>query len=149
VNFANEKVTFTYDPAVVKGQEVTTAVIERVKRAGYEIPYGCPGTALAGHDLRQLRPTSSGRLNKVDGVLSATVNYANEKAVVRYLRHGCGEPGEMVAAVRRAGYDVVESASDDESRRRRSRRPRSRDQTSGDPAHRGHRLFAAACFCLA
>ena len=38
VNYASEKVTFSYDPAVVKGQAVTTAVIERVKRAGYDIP---------------------------------------------------------------------------------------------------------------
>jgi Cu+-exporting ATPase len=46
---------------------------------------------------------------QVDGVLSATVNYANEKAAVPMP--GRGDRADLVAAVRRAGYDVVESAA--------------------------------------
>lgn len=37
VNFAAEKVTVTYDPTVTKRQTVTADVIERVKKAGYEV----------------------------------------------------------------------------------------------------------------
>lgn len=113
VNFANEKVTFTYDPAVVKGQDVTTAVIERVKRAGYEIPTAALELPLLGMTCANCARNIERALNKVDGVLSATVNYANEKAAVTYAT-GAVSRAEMVAAVRRAGYDVVESASDDE-----------------------------------
>ncbi|MCC6607306.1 MAG: copper-translocating P-type ATPase [Anaerolineae bacterium] len=113
VNFANEKVTFTYDPAVVKGRDVTTAVIERVKRAGYEIPTATLELPLLGMTCANCASNIERALNKVDGVLSATVNYANEKAAVTYAT-GAVSRAEMVAAVRRAGYDVVESASDDE-----------------------------------
>ena len=34
VNFASEKVTFTYDPALARPE----AVLERIQRAGYEVP---------------------------------------------------------------------------------------------------------------
>ncbi|MCA9897371.1 MAG: copper-translocating P-type ATPase [Ardenticatenaceae bacterium] len=113
VNFANEKVTFSYDPSVVKGQAVTTAVIEKVKRAGYEIPTAELDLSLLGMTCANCAASIERALNKVDGVLTATVNYANEKAAVTYAP-GAVSRAEMVAAVRRAGYDVVESASDDE-----------------------------------
>ena len=113
VNFANEKVTFSYDPSVVKSQEVTTAVIERVKRAGYEIPTATLELSLLGMTCANCAANIERALNKVDGVLSAEVNYANEKAAVTYAS-GAVSRADMVAAVRRAGYDVVESASDDD-----------------------------------
>jgi Cu+-exporting ATPase len=113
VNFANEKVTFRYDPAVVRGQEVTTAVIERVKRAGYEIPTAVLELPLLGMTCANCAANIERALNKVDGVLSATVNYASEKASISYAT-GAVSRAEMVAAVRRAGYDVVESANDDD-----------------------------------
>ncbi|MCB8981391.1 MAG: copper-translocating P-type ATPase [Ardenticatenaceae bacterium] len=113
VNFANEKVTFTYDPALVKGQDVTTAVIDRVKRAGYEIPTAELDLSLLGMTCTNCAANIERALNKVDGVLSATVNYANEKAAVSYAT-GAVSRAELVAAVRRAGYDVVETDSDDD-----------------------------------
>ncbi|KAA3663337.1 MAG: heavy metal translocating P-type ATPase [Chloroflexi bacterium] len=51
-------------------------------------------------------------LKKVDGVMNVTVNYANEKAAVSYAS-GVVSRAEMVAAVRKAGYDVVETAVDE------------------------------------
>jgi P-type Cu+ transporter len=51
-------------------------------------------------------------LNKVDGVLEANVNLANEKAFVKYTVGAVTRP-DLVAAVRKAGYDVVETAADD------------------------------------
>ena len=47
-------------------------------------------------------------LNRVDGVLEANVNFASEKAQVTYAP-GAVSRGELVAAVRKAGYDVVEA----------------------------------------
>ncbi len=112
VNFANEKVTFSYDPAVVKSQDVTTAVIEKVKRAGYEIPTADLELSLLGMTCANCATNIERALNKVDGVLSATVNYANEKAAVSYAP-GAVNRSEMVAAVRKAGYDVVEAEGDE------------------------------------
>jgi Cu+-exporting ATPase len=113
VNFASEKVTFSYDPEVIKGKDVTTAVIEKVKRAGYEIPTASLELPLLGMTCANCAASIERALNKVDGVLSATVNYANEKASVTYAS-GAVSRAEMVAAIRKAGYDVVETAGDED-----------------------------------
>ncbi|MCB8984675.1 MAG: copper-translocating P-type ATPase [Ardenticatenaceae bacterium] len=114
VNYASEKVTFTYDPALVKPQEVTAQVISRIEKAGYEVPTAVTELSLLGMTCTNCANTIERRLNKVDGVLSAEVNYANEKAIVRYAP-GAVTRGDLVTAVRRAGYDVVSSADESAS----------------------------------
>jgi Cu+-exporting ATPase len=111
VNFASEKVTFTYDPALVKPQAVTVDVIAHIQKAGYEIPVAETELSLLGMTCTNCANTIERRLNKVDGVLEATVNYANEKASIKYAA-GAVTRLELVAAVRKAGYDVVETAAD-------------------------------------
>lgn len=111
VNFASERVTVTYDPEVTDPKTVTTKVIERVERAGYEIPTATVDLPLLGMTCTNCANTIERRLNKVDGVLEASVNYANEKATVTYTPGAVTRP-ELVAAVRKAGYDVVEMDDD-------------------------------------
>ncbi|MBK8989393.1 MAG: copper-translocating P-type ATPase [Chloroflexi bacterium] len=111
VNYASEKVTFTYDPALVKPQEVTAQVIARIEKAGYGVPTAVAELPLLGMTCTNCANTIERRLNKVDGVLSAEVNYASEKATVRYTP-GAATRGDLVAAVRRAGYDVVTAVAD-------------------------------------
>ncbi len=113
VNFASEKVTITYDPDVISGKEVTEKVIERVKKAGYEIPTATVELPLVGMTCATCANTIERRLNKVDGVLEATVNFASEKASVTYTP-GAVTKADLVAAVRKAGYDVVEVDDDEE-----------------------------------
>jgi Cu+-exporting ATPase len=109
VNFASEKVLLTYDPAVVQPQEV----IDRIHRAGYEVPTTTSELAIIGMTCANCAASVERALNKVDGVLEATVNYANEKASVRYVVGTAGR-ADLVAAVRKAGYDVVEAQDEDE-----------------------------------
>ena len=109
VNFASEKVTITYDPALAQPE----AVIERIHRAGYEVPTSTLELALLGMTCANCASTIQRAINKVDGVLEVNVNYASEKATVEYIV-GITNRVELVAAVRKAGYDVVEAASDDE-----------------------------------
>jgi len=114
VNFASERVTVTYDPAVTDAKNVTVNVIERVKKAGYDIPKATLELPLIGMTCTNCANTIERRLNKVDGVLEASVNFASEKASVTYAP-GAVTRAELVAAVRQAGYDVVEVAEDEES----------------------------------
>ena len=109
VNYASEKVTFTYDPTLVTAQQATSQVIERVERAGYKVPTTTIELPLVGMTCANCASTIERRLNKTDGVLEAAVNYASEKAVVTYAPGAVSRP-ELVAAVRKAGYDVVETA---------------------------------------
>ena len=109
VNFASEKVTFTYDPALAKPEQV----IERINRAGYEVPKTTVELALVGMTCANCAATIQRALGRVDGVLEATVNYANEKATVTTIV-GTANRADLVAAVRKAGYDVVEAAAGEE-----------------------------------
>ncbi len=113
VNFASEKVTLTYDPTLVTGQMLTENVVARIKRAGYEIPTGELELPLLGMTCTNCAANIERALKKVDGVLHVSVNYASEKAAVSYAT-GAVTRTDLVAAVRKAGYDVVEAAADEE-----------------------------------
>jgi P-type Cu+ transporter len=104
VNFASEKVTLTYDPAVLKNPQ---AVIDRIRRAGYDVPTTTVELILTGMTCANCAANIERALNKVDGVLEANVNLANEKAFVTVAAGTATRP-DLVAAVRKAGYDVVE-----------------------------------------
>ena len=79
-------------------------------------------------------------LNKLDGV-TATVNYATEKATVDFDPGGV-EPEQLVAAVQAAGYEASLPAAD-EPRRRRRRRRRRRGRRARAAAHAADPLGAA------
>jgi Cu+-exporting ATPase len=113
VNYASEKVTVTYDPSAVGAQEVTNHVIGRIKKAGYNVPTAELELPLVGMTCTNCASTIERRLKKTEGVLDAAVNYASEKAIVRYTP-GVTNRAELVAAVRKAGYDVVEIAGSED-----------------------------------
>jgi Cu+-exporting ATPase len=113
VNYASEKVTFTYDPALVGTKEATAQVIARIERVGYKVPTANLELSLLGMTCANCASNIERALNKVDGVLEAAVNYANEKASIQYAT-GVLTRADLVAAVRKAGYDVVEAESTDE-----------------------------------
>src|SRR5690606_4147884 len=94
-------------------KEVATDVIARVQRAGYDIPTATVELPLLGMTCANCANTIQRRLNKVDGVLEAEVNYAAERASVRYIP-GAVTRDDLVAAVRKAGYDVVQAAESDD-----------------------------------
>ena len=110
VNYASEKVTVVFDPSIANAQAVTSGVIQRVKAAGYDVPTATEELSLLGMTCANCAATIQRRLNKVDGVIEATVNYASEKATVRYVP-GAVTHADLVAAVRKAGYDVVETTA--------------------------------------
>ncbi|SEJ89247.1 Cu+-exporting ATPase [Deinococcus reticulitermitis] len=104
VNLATERATVTYDPALT----TTQALLDKVKDVGYEpviseLELGVQGMTCASCVGRVERA-----LNKVEGVLDASVNLATERATVRYLPSSVS-PGQLKAAVKASGYEVLES----------------------------------------
>ena len=108
VNFASERVTINYDPAQTKSQDLTAGIIQRIQRAGYDIPKATSELPLLGMTCANCANTIQRRLNKVEGVIEATVNFASEKAAVAYLPTLVTR-AELVSAVRKAGFDVIET----------------------------------------
>ncbi len=108
VNFASERVTINYDPELANPQ----AVIERIEKAGYGVPTATLELPLTGMTCANCASTIQRRLNKTEGVLEANVNFASEKALVTYAP-GAVTRADLVAAVRQAGYDVVEAQPDE------------------------------------
>ncbi len=113
VNFASERLTIEYDPAVSKPRDVLAEVIERVDKAGYQVPTATLDLPLLGMTCANCANTIDRTLKRVEGVLDANVNFASEKATVEYVA-GLVNRGDLAAAVRKAGYDVVEAASEAE-----------------------------------
>jgi P-type Cu+ transporter len=102
VNFAAEKTSVVYDPAVMNPDELIGAI----RDAGYdadlrETSFGVTGMTCASCVGRVERA-----LKRVPGVLEANVNLANEKATVRYFA-GEAEHRDLEMAIEGAGYGLV------------------------------------------
>jgi P-type Cu+ transporter len=102
VNFAAERASVTYDQAATSPEELIGAI----RDAGYdadvrEVTFGVTGMTCASCVGRVERA-----LEKVPGVVEASVNLATEKATVGYIS-GEVEPRDLQKAVEGAGYGVV------------------------------------------
>src|ERR687897_876318 len=122
VNFAAEKASVTYEPAATNPDDLIGAV----RDAGYgadvrEMTFSVTGMTCASCVGRVERA-----LEKVPGVLEASVNLANERATVEYLA-GEVEPRDLEMAIEGAGYGVVreEDSSVEDSHEREYRKLKS------------------------
>ena len=104
VNLATERATVNFDPEKTN----PAALLERVRETGYEpvtstLELGVTGMTCAACVSRVERA-----LNKLDGVLTAGVNLATERATVQYLPSSV-RPSQLKAAIKNAGYEVLEA----------------------------------------
>lgn len=105
VNFANETATAEFDPDRVSPAELVKAI----EKSGYRVPRHEAELALEGMSCAACAARIETILNGQPGV-SAEVNFASERALVRY------DPGQssvetLIEAVRKAGYGALESTS--------------------------------------
>ncbi len=81
VNFAAEKVTVSYDPDRVRINDF----IKTVKELGYGAGAATVVLPIQGMSCASCVEKISKGLNGMEGVVSATVNFATEKATIHYL----------------------------------------------------------------
>ena len=124
VNLATERATVTFDPAAVDAPRLMAAI----RDSGYEVTAGEITLTVTGMTCANCVARVEKALRKVPGVVEAGVNLATEHATVRYLPSAVS-PGQLKAAVRDAGYDVVDSASPN-------------DRVDAEQAAREHNLTA-------
>ncbi|MGI8747445.1 MAG: heavy metal translocating P-type ATPase [Deinococcus sp.] len=104
VNLATERATVQYDPSRTSPQ----ALLDNVRDTGYQPVTSTLDLGVQGMTCANCVGRVERALRKVDGVLSATVNLATERATVEYLPSAVS-PGQLKAAVRESGYEVLET----------------------------------------
>jgi P-type Cu+ transporter len=102
VNLATEKAAVIYDPAVVKEADF----LALIRDIGYDVATAKVELPVTGMTCANCSATIERTLKRLDGVVSANVNLANERARVEYLP-GATSLAAIQAAIRDAGYDVV------------------------------------------
>src|SRR5215203_10553 len=122
VNFAAEKASVTYDPTTTNPDDLIGAI----RDAGYGADVRETNFSVTGMTCASCVGRVERALEKVPGVLEASVNLANERATVEYLA-GEVEPRDLEMAIEGAGYGVVreEDSSVEDSHEREYRKLKS------------------------
>ncbi len=137
VNYASERLTFSLDTAVATPQQV----IERIENAGFGVVTGRVELPITGMTCTNCSRTITRKLNKLDGVLEADVNYANERAIVTYAA-GSVEKSDLIHTIQQAGFDVVQAAEDEELEDAEAA------ARQAEIDHQTHRLIVGALFTI-
>ncbi|MBI5640476.1 MAG: heavy metal translocating P-type ATPase [Nitrospirae bacterium] len=103
VNFAAEKATVLYDRSVVTVYDF----IKVIKDLGYNVMLAKVTLPVTGMSCASCVANVRDALNLLDGVISASVNFAAETATIEYFPSRTGIR-EFRKAIRDAGYDVLE-----------------------------------------
>ena len=101
VNLPAERADITYDPETVGPEGLARAIV----KAGFMVPDRATELDIEGMTCAACASRLESVLNKVPGVSSASVNLATERATVEALP-GAVSPADLIAAVRKAGYDA-------------------------------------------
>ncbi|MEL6269489.1 MAG: heavy metal translocating P-type ATPase [Chloroflexota bacterium] len=109
VNFATERASVAYDPT----QTDLPTLVGRIQQSGYEVATAEVELPITGMTCAACERNVSRALRKPDGVLDVSVNLATERARVQYLP-GTVTRRDLIAAVARAGYGVIDTSSVDE-----------------------------------
>ncbi|MBI9074247.1 MAG: copper-translocating P-type ATPase [Desulfatibacillum sp.] len=103
VNFANEEASFRLDASQTKPQDV----INKIQSLGFGVPTAKIDLPITGMTCANCAANLERSLNKkVPGVISATVNFASERASVEYIQALAGVD-DIVAAVAKAGFEAI------------------------------------------
>jgi Cu+-exporting ATPase len=103
VNFAAEKATVVYDDSAVSVEDL----MKVVKDLGYGVSVTTVTLPVKGMSCASCVENVRKALASLEGVVSAEVNFATEKATVEYFPSRVGIR-DFKKAVKEAGYEVVE-----------------------------------------
>ena len=137
VNYATEKATVVFDPAIL-GED---AIIGKIQDVGYGVATARIELPITGMTCANCAASVERTLNKkTPGVVTASVNFATEKATVEYIPGRVTRAG-MVAGIERAGFGVVQAeAGELEDAEQAAREAEIRDQT--------HKFWVGVAFAL-
>ena len=109
VNFATEKISITYDPEKVHLNDF----VKTIKELGYGAGVESVTISVRGMSCASCVQKVTKALNRVDGVVSASVNFAAERADINYLPT-VATLDDLMAAIRDAGYEPLPQAKEED-----------------------------------
>ncbi len=127
VNFAAEQASVSFDPQKLR----TRDVVERIIKSGYGVTTAKIELPLTGMTCANCAMTIDRVLNKkVAGVVSASVNFASERASIEYVPT-VATLDDIIAAIEKAGYGAIvpESGAGDADAEQIARDAEIKDQT--------------------
>jgi len=104
VSIATERATVIYDPSIVDLSQLAA----KVRDSGYDAAARREILSIGGMTCAACVRHVERALNKVDGVVSVSVNLATERATVEYLA-GAVSVESLKTAVHDAGYEVLDA----------------------------------------
>ena len=108
VNLATEQATVQYD----SGAATVSDLVDRLVRSGYGVAAATIDLPITGMTCAMCEKNVARALNRSEGVLSASVNLASEKASLSYLP-GLTSRRDLVTAIECAGYGVIDTSTQD------------------------------------
>jgi Cu+-exporting ATPase len=105
VNFATERAEVRF----VNGAVPVADLVAAVEDSGYEVRTAETTITVQGMSCASCVSRVEDALREADGVLSADVNLATDRATVRYVP-GAAQPADFTTAIRDAGYDVMDTS---------------------------------------
>jgi P-type Cu+ transporter len=117
VNFATEKATLRVDPAALN----LDRIIHAVEDIGYQVPHERLTIPIGGMRCASCAANIERALHKVEGVITAYVNFGTETAGVEYIPAQV-EPAILRRAIKEAGYEPREVAAETRVDREREAR---------------------------
>ncbi|MCP4113604.1 MAG: copper-translocating P-type ATPase [Desulfobacteraceae bacterium] len=103
VNFASEQASVTFDSQVLKVSDI----IEKIQKAGFNPAYAKAEFPVVGMTCANCAMNIERTLNKkVQGVVSASVNFASERVSVEYLPNAVSLE-DMAGAIKKAGFEAI------------------------------------------
>lgn len=102
VNFASEYVHVSFDSEKIN----LSSIVEKIHHAGYSVITSKIELPIIGMTCANCAMNIERRLNKLLGIMSATVNFATETVQVSYVE-GVVTIQTVAEAIRKAGYDVI------------------------------------------
>jgi Cu+-exporting ATPase len=116
VNLSSERAVIEYDPSLAGMQDL----IERIQKAGYDVASGDVDLLIRGlsddNDARRLEKALLG----LEGVLEVQVNFASEKARVRFIPSALTQ-SDLRRRVADSGFKAVEVGDEFEDVERKAR----------------------------
>ena len=103
VDFANEKLTISFDPTQISEKEI----ISCIRRLGYGVATGKIEFPITGLRDNTDALTLDKFLLKQNGLLNVSVSYGTERVAMEYIP-GMTTIAEISANIRKAGFDIIQ-----------------------------------------